>query len=100
MQDGKIRIRNKHPKSATLGTVWLTDGDDIPVGLPLQLILDTTLAAEGDVHVLRLLVRLPVVHELDKSGQTISKMSVRKKGIALDIVAAQHNRMKKVSFLM
>jgi hypothetical protein len=47
----------------------LTDGDDIPVGLPLQLILDTPLAAEGDVHVFRLLVRLPVVHKLNKSGQ-------------------------------
>jgi hypothetical protein len=72
----KIRIRDKHPKSATLGTVWLTDGDDVPVGFPLQLILDTPLAAEGDVHVLRLLVRLPVVHKLNKPEQTISKISV------------------------
>jgi hypothetical protein len=72
----KIRIRDKHPKSATLGTVWLTDGDDIPVGLPLQLILDAPLAAEGDVHVFRLLVRLPVVHKLNKPSQTVSKMSV------------------------
>ncbi len=75
----------------------LTDGDDVSIGLPLQLILDTPLAAEGDVHVLRLLVRLPVVHELNKPGQTISKISVSaiiKKRIALDIVAAQQNRMK------
>ena len=49
----------------------LTDGDDVPVGLSLQLVLNAALTAEGDVHVLGLLVCLPVVHELNKSKQNI-----------------------------
>ena len=47
------------------GVLQLTDGDNVSISLPLQLVLDTPLTAEGDLHVLGLLIGLPVVHKLN-----------------------------------
>ena len=39
-------------------------GGDVPVRLSVQLVLNTSLAGEGDVHVGRHLILHPVLHEL------------------------------------